>query len=398
MNFMGLDPCHFFTLPSQGINALLKKTGKKVALFDNTQRDMYLMIESGKIGGISGTGSTRYVKLNNKYLPDFDPSKPSTYAMYIDANSLYAWAATQKLPIDSFEWMDETNFKNVDAYLKWVLRDDDGDCGYFLEVDATIPEELHDYFNDYCPFPENLEVTDDMLSNWQKETSDMYDTIKQKVSSGVKKLIPNLMDKKKYVVHFKLLKLWLELGCKVTKIHRVLKFRQEAWMKTFVEECATKRKNAKTEFEKDFYKLLPNASCYGKFLENVRKHIDIKLVNDEDKLKKLVNKPTLKSVPVKLNDNGLMMVDMAKPTVTLDKPIHVGVAILNLSKWLMYNLWYNTLKKKYGDKVKLIYTDTDSFIFVVETEDFYDDLKQDKNLSEKFDFSSYKEDHPLYST
>lgn len=396
---LNLDPCHYYTLPALGFDAMLKATGVRIELFDNTQRDMYLLMEQAKIGGISGTGGLRHVKLNNKYIPKtYDPSKPSTYAMYVDANSLYAWAMSQKLPIGDFSWEENNDLNDVDRYLKYVFSNlVDGHRSCFLEVDATIPKDLHDYFNDYCPFPENIEVKSEMLSKWQKDTAEMLKGADCLVSSGVKKLTPNLLDKKKYTVHAKTLKLWCELGCKVTKIHRVLKFRQEAWLKDFIDKCATERKNAKTEFEKDFWKLIPNSN-YGKTLEDVRRRVDIRLVNSEEQLKKLVNKPTLKSVPTKVNDNGLMMVDMAKTAITLDKPIHVGIAVLNLSKLLMYNFWYKVLKAKYGDKIRLVYTDTDSFIFVVETEDFYKDLGEDKELGSYFDFSSYPEGHPLYST
>lgn len=161
--------------------------------------------------------------------------------------------------------------------------------------------------------------------------------------------------------------------------------------------CATERKNAKTDFEKEFWKLIPNSN-YGKCLEDVRKHVDVRLVNEDEKLKKLVNKPTLKAVPTKLNEHGLMMCDMAKSVVNLDKPIHVGIAVLNLSKYLMYHFWYKVLKPKYGENIRLVYTDTDSFIFKVETDDLYQDLGEDSELRSYFDFSSYPENHPLYNT
>jgi len=131
-----------------------------------------------------------------------------------------------------------------------------------MEVDMTIPEELHDYFNSF-PF---LMVKETMLSDsqqkWLKDNQKKY--------TEFPKLVPNLCDKKNYVIHYRLLKLYVKLGIHVTKIHRAVQFEQREWMKQCIDFNTDKRKHSKNEFEKDFYKLCNNAP-FGKTMENVRK-------------------------------------------------------------------------------------------------------------------------------
>ena len=133
------------------------------------------------------------------------------------------------------------------------------EIGYFLEVDLKYPDELHDLHNDYPLAPGKLAVTNDMLSKYCKEITDKYNI---KVVD-VRKLIPNVGNKFKYVVHYINLQLYLSLRIKLTKIHRVLKFKQSDWMKKYVDVNTKKRKNAANDFEKDFFKLMIN-SVYGK--------------------------------------------------------------------------------------------------------------------------------------
>ena len=142
------------------------------------------------------------------------------------------------------------------------------EIGYFLEVDLEYLDELHELHNDYPLAPEKLAVTNDMLSKYCKEIADEYDI---KVGD-VKKLIPNLRNKTKYVLHYRNLQLYLFLRMKLIKIHRMLKFEQSNWMKKYIDFNTEKRKNAASDFEKDFFKLMIH-SVYGKAMENLRKRI-----------------------------------------------------------------------------------------------------------------------------
>ena len=214
-------------------------------------------------------------------------------------------------------------------------------------------------------------------------------------------LVCNLHDKKKYVVHISILKQALDHGLELKKVHRVIEFNQEAWLKKYIGMNTELRKKASNHFEKDFFKLMNNA-VFGKTMENVRKHRDIKLVKTDHKRNKLVSEPnyhTMKlSIRTKLSYNeaylrNLSIIEMKKVEVKMKKPIYLGLSILEISKIIMYEFWYDYVKKKYGDMVKLCYMDTDSLIMNIKTKDFYKDIAQD--VEERFDTSNYDVDRPL---
>ena len=207
-----------------------------------------------------------------KQMNDYDPEKPSTFITYLDKNNLYGWAMSKYLPYGEFRWV-----KNVDGFDVMSINEK-SDTGYLLEVNLDYPDELHELHNDYPLAPEKLAVSNDMLSAYCKKIADKYDI---KVGD-VKKLIPNLGNKTKYVVHYINLQLYLSLGMKLTKIHRVLQFKQSDWMKGYIDFNTEKRKNAANNFEKDFFKLMIN-SVYGKTMENLRKRMNVRLV----KMKKI---------------------------------------------------------------------------------------------------------------
>ena len=175
-------------------------------------------------------------------------------------------------------------------------------------------------------------------------------------------------------------------------MHKVIKFRQEAWLKTYIGKNTELRTNAKNEFEKDFVKLINN-SVFRKTMENVRGHRDVKLIATEQRRKKLTSEPNYDSCNQFTND--LMAIETRKTEVLMDKPIAVGQAILDISKTLMYEFWYGYLKTKHPEKVKLCYMDTDSFFIYVETDDFYENIAND--VDKWFDTSKYdkNENRPL---
>ena len=177
----------------------------------------------------------------------------------------------------------------------------------------------------------------------------------------------------------------------ITKIHRILQFKQYCWLKDYIDFNTTMRKNANSEFEKDFYKLMNN-SVFGKTCENLKNRINVELVNNPIRMKKLCAKPSYKSFKI-FNEN-LTAVHMAKPTLVLNRPIYVGFVVLDVSKLLMYDFHYNYIVKKYGEKAKLLFTDTDSLCYLVLIDDVYQDMMNDLH---RFDTSDYKKDHFLYS-
>ena len=258
--------------------------------------------------------------------------------------------------------------------------------GLILEVDLEYPKELHDLHNDYPIAPEKVKVSKNMLSIYCKMIAKKYN-----ISIGlVSKLIPTLRDKKEYVLHYRNLQLYLDLGLKIKKVHRVLKFDQSSWLKQYIDFNTEKRKHAKNSFEKDFFKLMNN-SVFGKTMENLRKRVDVRLVTNAKKLDKLTSKPTF--ISSKIFNENLMAVRKIKETLTLNLPAYVGMCILDLSKTLMYDFHHNYIKKKYNDRANLLFTDTDSLTYEIETVDAYKDFWTDNYM---FDNSDYPENSPYY--
>ena len=183
--------------------------------------------------------------------------------------------------------------------------------------------------------------------------------------------------------HIRLSKQALNHGLKIKKIHKVLKFNQRAWLKEYIDMNTELRMNTENDFDKDFYKLMNNA-VYGKTMENVRKHKIIKLANDDTKRRKLVSE--LNYYTTKWFLENLLATEMKKTSVKMNKPIYLELAILSLSKIKMYEYWYDEMKVKYDDRVRLCYMDTDSFIVHIKTEDFYEDVAKD--VEKKHDTSN----------
>jgi len=208
-----------------------------------------------------------------------------------------------------------------------------------------------------------------------------------------KKLLLTLEDKSKYVVHYRNLQFYLRQGMKLKRVHGVLEFEQECWMEPYIRMNTEFRKNAKSDFEKNFYKLMNN-SVFGKTMENLRNHVDIKIVrtNETKKIRKLVASPLFSRHVFFSND--LVGIDIQKSKLLLNKPVYTGMTILDNSKILMYDFFYNELKKQYGSRCELLYTDTDSLLLEIETDDVYKDIKTNKNL---YDTSDYPKEHPLHS-
>lgn len=346
-----LDPAWSYTSPGLAWDAALKLTDVELELLSDY--DMILMIIHGIRGGISMI-SNRLGEANNKYMGEtYDPSKPSTYIQYLDANNLYGWAMSKSLPTHGFKWMSDDEIAN------WRLMP----C--ILEVDMEYPKELHDLHNDYPLAPESITL------------------------NKVNKLVPNLNDKKNYVIHYENLKLYERLGLKITNIHRGIRFEESDWLKRYIDLNTSLRTEATTEFEKDFFKLMNN-SVFGKTMENIENRVDVRLVTTESEAIKLGAMPNYDRRTI--FDENLIAVHMKKTKLMYNKPIYLGMCILDLSKTLMYDFHYNYVKNKYGDRAKLLFTDTDSLAYEIKTDDFYADIASD--VESRFDTSDYPEDHP----
>ena len=323
---------------------------------------MLLMVEEGIRGGICHA-IHRYAKANNKYMKDYDQNKESSYIQYLDANNLYGWAMRQKLPVNGFKWIEDTSEINEEFVKKY---DDNSNKGYILEVDVKYPKKLHDLHSDLPFLPRRMKI------------------------DKCEELVCNLHNKKKYVLHIKSLKQALNHGLKFKKVHRIIEFNQKAWLKPYIDMNTELRKVAGNDFEKDFSKLMNNA-VFGKTMENVRKHRDIKLVRTDKKRSKLASEPNYHTMNYISDD--LSIIEMKRMKVKMNKPIYLGLSILDISKILMYEFWYDYMKPKYGNDLKLCYMDTESFVMNIKTSDFYKDIGND--VDKRFDTSNYEVNGPL---
>ena len=173
----------------------------------------------------------------------YDKKAPSKYIIYLDANNLYGWAMSQYLSTGGFRWMTKNQIDKIDL----AKYKEDSNKGLILEVDLEYPEELHNLHNEYPLGPEKVKVTENMLSGYCKNIANKYN-----ISTGlVHKLIPTLSNKEKYVLHYRNLQLYKDLGLKITKVHRILEFNQSAWLKQYIDFNTDKRTNAKNAFEKN---------------------------------------------------------------------------------------------------------------------------------------------------
>lgn len=360
-----IDCCHHYTAPGLSFSAMLRMT--KITLELITDADQMLMIESAIRGGLVQC-NLRYAKANNLLLSDqhdYREDEPSSYLLYLDCVNLYGKAMTSPLPYGDFRW--------VDTAPDWSSLPTDSPYGFILDCDVEVPATLHDKLQDLPLLPE--------LSN--------------PPGSSSKKLLATLYDKKRYVAHYTVFQQAVQLGLKVTKVHRALRFSQAPWMKKFIDYNANKRSAATSAFAKAFYKLMNNA-CYGKTMENVRNRVDIRIVTTDKQFQKLVRQTRF--VERKIISDDVVAVQMRRNNVKMDKPIYVGMTVLDVSKVHMYHFHYKLMQEHFkapASKLELAYLDTDGLIYYITTDqDLYTVLKQ-PSLSQHLDRSGYHDSHPL---
>ena len=343
LHHYNLDPANYYTSPGLAWDACLKETGQELQLLHDYHQPM--MFDRGIRGGITHI-SKRYAEANNKYMVNYNPDKPSTYIQYLDANDLYGWTMSQPLPTHWFKWLHDLT---VDSVIN-LLEKRKTNRGYIFEVDLVYPRKLCIPQNDYPLAPERMTI------------------------NGVEKLIVSFKPRKNYVVHYQNLKKYLEMGMRLTAVHRGISFYQSPWMASYITKNTERRKTVANSFEKDFFKLMNN-SVFGQTVENIIKRQNILLVDNRRKASRLSTKPNFDRVTI--FDQNLIAVHMKKTEVYFNKPIYVGQAILDLSKTLMFDFHYDSIRKKYDSKAEgvcraeLLFTDTDSLLYLIHTDDFY---------------------------
>ena len=393
LSYYQLDPAHFYTTPGLTFQASLKHS--KVSFELLTDVDMLLTIERGIRGGSSYIGC-REALANNRYLPDsYDDTRPSTFVTLLDANNLYGYAMLQNLPIGEYKWLTRAEL----AHIRIPQLPDDGEYGYVFVVDLLYPPRLHDKHNCYPLAVEHVLLNERHLSDVSKNL------LGGKPFRQVRKLVSTLSDKHHYVVHYRNLKLYLREGLVIKRIHSVIRFKQCRWLSGYISKNTEFRANAKTAFEKDFFKLLNN-SLYGKLMQNLRNKCNVHFVSDVMAAERQLCKHTCIRW-TEINET-FSVVHQRVNKIFWDKATIVGFTILELSKLLMYEFHYGCMLPMYTEvklradgwplhecRLKLLFTDTDSFCYSIETDDLYRDMKRIQHM---LDTAEYSVHHPLFST
>ena len=331
-------------------DACLKETGQELQPLHDY--DMLMMFERGIRGGITHIAK-RYAEANNKYMANYNPDKPSTYIQYLDANNLYG--GPQPLPTHGFKWL---HYLTVDGVIN-LLEKRKTNKAYIFEVDLEYPSKLWNKHNDYPLAREKMVV------------------------NGVEKLTGSFKPRKNYVVHNQNLRQYLEMGMRLTAVHRGISFYQFPWMAPY------KERQQLIVLRKTFFKLINN-SVFGKTIENIRKRQNAVLIDNRREASRLSTKPNFDRATI--FDRNLIAVHMKKTEVYFNKPIYVRQAILHLSKTLRFDFHYDFNRAKYNDAAELLFTDTDRLMYLSYTDDFYQDISRD--IKRKFDTSDYPECHP----
>ena len=298
------DPACYLSAPGFSWHSCLKMAGQTLELL--TDENMLLSFEKG-IRGCICNAIHKYAVANNKYMKNYDSSKPSSYLMYVDANNLYGYAMSKKLPTSNVKWETDLSIFTEEFIKNY---NEESDIGYLLVVDVIYPENLFKE-HQYLPFLPN-----------------------QTKINKVNKLTCDLCDKKQYSIYIATLKQALVKGLNLETVHSAINFKQDAWLKPYVDKNTNLRMHAANEFEKDFYKLLNN-SVYGKTMENVRMHRDIRLVTSDKKRSTLASEPNYYSS--KHISDSLLIMEMTLREVYMNKPVYLGQVILDISKMLMYD-------------------------------------------------------------
>ena len=383
-----LEPLWYMTAAALTFDAALKFTGVTLEL--PTDIDMVNFLMKGVRGGLSYIAKRRSVA--NLPGDNFDPSKPQQHLLYIDCNNLYGRALSKKMPVGGFQWLpSEWRPPEVKGTFQEMMQERESDSnGYILEVDAFFPEDIHEWQSDFPFLPEKM------------------------IPPGGKfpKLVNHLMERKRYVITLEMYYLAQQQGVKFTAIHRALQYRQENWIAPYVAYNTRMRQDSTDSFSSDYHKLLNNA-LFGKTLQDVTKYVDFELFSSikSKKYRKLNHQQPFRikrkivyhrcdmhrenPLSEECSDASRCVVGLEKERlrITFTKPIAIGFKVLDLSKVIMFDIFYNVLKTHFQSRMKLCMTDTDSFILEIQTDDLTQDLR---TLSEHLDLSNYPQDHVLF--
>ena len=378
----GINPLYSYSLPGYTWKAGLKLTNIKLDFIKDKQL-LLLLLDNNIRKGISSVMGPRFIESNE-----------NTKLLYIDANNLYGWAMRKYLPTGDFEKMRSCHeAMQYDSTLMNEIKEgilntpDDNEFGYFLECDMLYPAEIKEKTENFPLCPYQTKADPNLFSEYMN-------SVKQPNNKPTEKLMCDLTNKYNYMMHYRMFKFYTILGMKVTKIHTIYRFKLSLWLEKYINHNTQKRTKAKTNFEKDLYKLMNNA-FFGKTMENVRERVNIQILphTNIDQIIKRQSKLSFKGIVNHYSEFSVYKYDREK--TVFDKPIYLGFSVLELSKLLMYEFYYHKLQPYYNSRVKLHYMDTDSFILSIKTGDLINDLEYFKD---DFDFSELDPSHELYNS
>ena len=368
INEFKINPLYCVSLPGYTWQCGLKYTGINLQTLQD--KDMILLLENNIRGGISSIMGDRYIK-----------SDENKEILYIDANNLYGHSMSQYLPYDEIKFDNNVSLDDI------LNTPDDSDIGYFIEVDLIYPDHIKEKTKNFPFAPVNKKISPDNFNDFMKE-------IRPDTYVQTKKLLCDWSDKKNYLIHYRMLNFYIRHGMIVDKVHEIISFKQSKWLEKYISFNTQKRNKAKNDFEKGFYKLLNNA-FYGKTMENVRNCLKIKFIKKDDYREIKKHQPKLTFNGIHQSYENCDSYTHKQNEVLMDKPIYLGFSVLELSKLLMYETYYDILQPYFGrENIQLHYMDTDNFILSVNTKDI---IKELKNLEDIFDFSNLDKTHELFS-
>ena len=371
-----LDMLRYYGAPGYSWDAFLFQLHFKPELFKVTEMNMVCFFMQCIRGGCSGI-MTRFAQANNKLIKgQYDPEKEETFILYLDANNLYGWSMMQKLPYAEFLWFTEHELAafNEGGQTYTLMRISHMVAegrGCFLEVKLEYPKELHDAHNLYPLAPERRCVKESEVSYF---TRHLHEKLKVKINTKTPLLLQTLEDKDHYFVYYKNLQLYCQLGLKLVHVYGGIHFKEGYVMKDYI-QLNTKLRNqpGASEFDKEMYKLMNN-SIYGKTLENPMKYSILQFLSTQKQFFKAAGKPGFDGTVFTQDDFAIAK--LKYETVKYEKPLYLGATITELAKWKMFNFYYNVIQDYFkGDKwAKLLFTDTDSLMLHIKTDNIYRDI------------------------
>ena len=373
-----INPLYSYSLPGYTWKAGLKLTN--IELDYIKCKELLLLLENNIRGGISSVMGDRHVQ-----------SDENKQILYIDANNLYGWAMSQYLPTGDFKKMKLCC--EYDSVLMNEIKEDifntpdDNEFGYFIECNLEYTAEIKEKTKNFPFCPYQTKADPNLFSGYMNN-------INQPNYKPTSKLMCDVTNKSKYMIHYRMFKFYLNQGMKVTKIHTIYRFRQSPWLGKYIDHNTQKRTVAKTNFEKDLYKLMNNA-FFGKAMENVRDRTNLEFIDHSqiDQIIKRQSKLSFKSIVDHYSKFCVYTFDKEK--TVFDKPIYLGFTVLELSKLLIYDFFYDKLQPYWKQSIQLHYMDTDSFILSFDTnhQELMNFLQQNKD---EFSFSELHPSDKLY--